>query len=676
MILPSTEPIQSNNDDSVNNLTNTMTVSTTVTSTSSSPSRINTHTTETCDTNVSSVVDSSDDDLYYETQPRSLAALAERDRRREQLYLQKLAKKQQQQQQSVNTSTDRNVLVDSRDGVSIQANAIDSSSAMIVNENRVSLESNNVNRIYCGNNDINNRLSAQQKFNNKTTNNKSKNLNNTNNKTDLRENYSNRNSGVGVSGSGAVLLNGSGDNKSDNNNSNKNQQIKMDHKSNVSAINVPVSSPQATSKSASLPTKMNNFDKKSTQKPGFLSRFTNFRFSLRGSKKKLKSLEHTAPPSNAANNIVLVSTKSTVAPNNHQHGESVVDHVPMRNKSNNNHSRAGYYQRNSMRSNEFEYIPLKDPIAVVFDTPNQTSDKNVDNVTTNTAINAPKNATKNFKNDNTNNNNNNNNNFIAAERKNAVVTSKPPLPRQPPRVVGVCAKQASTLNSTHPSYYQSGSNNKAATLSQSNPQREGVKRHAQQQRSTSVPPREINFNSSTDNGKNFHYLANQHHDDDDYQFLSSRQTNESYSRGGLLKGAVSSDGLLMDVNENSFCTGDEDDDDDDGKIGLIETNLDTDETVISGKTRSLMELGPQMANRTNGTTAHLRIGGKHGAKGNDPTTIEPRRPHKSMEFLLDKENQRFVLVSFYIQNLHYSKIISPSRLSLKKKKRILSRPLQ
>ncbi|XP_031624183.1 probable serine/threonine-protein kinase DDB_G0282963 isoform X2 [Contarinia nasturtii] len=648
MILPSTEQIQSNND-SVNNnisLTNTLTGRPTVTSSSSTATtttQINTHTNETYDTNDSSVVDSSDDDLYYETQPRSLAALAERDRRREQLYLQKLAKKQQkdqqQQHQSVNTSTDRNVLVDSRDGMSIQANAIDSSSAMIVNANRVSVESNNVNRISCGSNDINNRLSAEQKLNNnnnKTTSNKSKIscTNYPNNKTDLRENCSNRIS-VGGGGSGVVLQNGSGDSETDNT-INQKQPIKMEtNKSNVSAINVPVSSPQATSKSASLPAKMNNFDKKSAHKPGFLSRFTNFRFSLRGSKKKLKSLENT--PSNATNNIVLVSTKSATAQNNNQHGESVVDHVPLRNKTNNNSSRAGCYQRNSMRSNEFEYIPLKDPIAVVFDTPNQTSDKNVGNVTTNntsTPINATKNATKNFKNDN------NNSTFIAAEKKNNVVTSKPPLPRQPPRVVGVCAKQASTLNSTHPSYYQQ-SNNKAATLSQSNPQREGVKRHAQQQRSTSVPPREINFNSPTDNGKNFHYLANHHHDDDDYQLLSSRQTNESYSRGGLLKGAVSSDGLLMDVNENSFCTGDEDEDDD-SKIGLIETNLDTDETIISGKTRSLMELGPQMANRSNGTAANIRLG-KHGAKGNDPTTIEPRRPHKSMEFLLDKENQRFVL---------------------------------
>lgn len=606
--LPSShEPIQQSN--TVNNNTG---LTNTVTSTTIAPT--NTHTVETCDTNNSSAVDSCDDDFYYETQPRSLAALAERDRRREQLYLQKLAKKQhtekQQKEQSVNnsnTSKDHsNVLVDSR-GASLHANAIDSSSAMIVNESRVSnVENNAVPKRFSVNKNSNNNtnnLSAQQINTNKIGGNKIV----TN---DIRDNCANKNRRIE-----------DGDSQNTENKQNNNKM----EKSNVSAMNVP-----ATGRPSTLPPKM-NFDKK--PKPGFLSRFTNFRFSLRGSKKKMKSFEHAVPPSNTSNNIVLVSTKSAPKTETTTIVKNSIDQVPMRNKTNNS-SRAGCYQRNSMRSNEFEYIPLKDPIGVVFDTPNQTSDKNVTspvNSSNNTAA-ATKNTVKNARNDN-------NVGGGGSSGKKNVLTSKPPLPRQPPRVVGLCAKQPSTmLNSTHPNYYQMGQ--KAATLSQSNPQREGVtKRHAQQQRSTSAP-REINFDT-TDNSKNFHYLAN----DDDYQLLSSRQANESISRGGLLKGAVSSDGLLMDVNENSFCTGDDDDEgDDDGKIGLIETNLDTDETVISGKTRSLMELGPQLAHRSAATTGQHRLG-KHGAKGADPTTIEPRRPHKSMEFLLDKENQRFVLVS-------------------------------
>lgn len=96
----------------------------------------------------------------------------------------------------------------------------------------------------------------------------------------------------------------------------------------------------------------------------------------------------------------------------------------------------------------------------------------------------------------------------------------------------------------------------------------------------------------------------------------------------------------------------------DHRIGLIETNLDTHETVISGKTQSLMELGPQMMM---GRHAAGKAGPEHHhhqrastGTGNGGASvhrmaaaIEPRRPHKSMEFLLDKENQKNVLVSSY-----------------------------
>lgn len=643
------------------------------------------------DTNVSSAVDSCDDDYLfdYETQPRSLAALAERDRRREQLYLQKLAQKQQheqqqqqQLQQSVNTSTDRNVLVDRRrdDGASIQANAIDSSSAMIVNESRVSCE-NNVNKNCANDNKTSssdNSSALQIKKSVKNPHNK--NINNNNNLSNNRSDIiSGRPNTVSVS--------------SEMNQSDKHRNMGDNNRSKVSAMNVPVST-AATGRPATLPPKMSNFDAKKG-KPGFLSRFTNFRFSLRGSKKKLKSLDNPGSQSSGTNNIVLVSTKS-VAPYGHESSTNNVDQVAMRNKNNNSSSRAGCYQRNSMRSNEFEYIPLKDPIAVVFDTPNQhnhqqhahNNERYVGNATNNnttaaatTNSIAARNATKNLRNDN-----NIGGNIscridggnaaaaaavIAAEKRNAIVTSKPPLPLGKPRIVGVCAKQSSTLNSSSGSYQSPfAGGGKAATLAQSSPHREGAmnnRRHAQhqQRQRAESAPREINFDhtDNANNANNFHYLAN------DYQLLSSRQSNElsSRSRGGFLKGAVSSDGLLMDVNdENSFCTGggDEDDDgDDDGKIGLIETNLDTDETIISGKTRSLMELGPQLANRSNATIANHHRLGKHSANGVDPANCEPRRPHKSMEFLLDKENQRFVLVSFHIllllsfRNFYQAKII-------------------
>ncbi|KAF7286697.1 hypothetical protein GWI33_004323 [Rhynchophorus ferrugineus] len=73
----------------------------------------------------------------------------------------------------------------------------------------------------------------------------------------------------------------------------------------------------------------------------------------------------------------------------------------------------------------------------------------------------------------------------------------------------------------------------------------------------------------------------------------------------------------------------------DGPMGLIETDLDTEVTVITSganaKTRSLLDLGPEPR-----LTVSQKSDGKQGHSG---------RPHKSMEFLLDKQNLKVVEVS-------------------------------
>lgn len=75
-------------------------------------------------------------------------------------------------------------------------------------------------------------------------------------------------------------------------------------------------------------------------------------------------------------------------------------------------------------------------------------------------------------------------------------------------------------------------------------------------------------------------------------------------------------------------------------MGLIETDLDTEVTVVTSgtgahvKTRSLMNLGPDTP---------ARHGSRLLAARQDTTD----RPHKSMEFLLDKENLKSVQVSPY-----------------------------
>lgn len=69
-------------------------------------------------------------------------------------------------------------------------------------------------------------------------------------------------------------------------------------------------------------------------------------------------------------------------------------------------------------------------------------------------------------------------------------------------------------------------------------------------------------------------------------------------------------------------------------MGLIETDLDTEVTVITSgshaKTRSLMNLGAEAPPRSLAAPSH------------------PARPHKSMEFLLDKQNLKVVEVSNFL----------------------------
>lgn len=78
------------------------------------------------------------------------------------------------------------------------------------------------------------------------------------------------------------------------------------------------------------------------------------------------------------------------------------------------------------------------------------------------------------------------------------------------------------------------------------------------------------------------------------------------------------------------------------KIGLIETNLDTDETIINGKTQSLMELG---IGQNCGQSRMSGVQVMQNVNSSNSASAERSRPHKSMEFLLDKENHQRVLVS-------------------------------
>lgn len=170
------------------------------------------------------------------------------------------------------------------------------------------------------------------------------------------------------------------------------------------------------------------------------------------------------------------------------------------------------------------------------------------------------------------------------------VMGKPPLPKQPPRIVGTTTKRPSA--------------------------------HAPRASST---PREYD-----DNGEFYH---------------------QNMIGNGLKQQYYSDRARTMDSGH---------------KIGLIETNLDTDETIINGKTQSLMELGigqnihnnHNVNNNANRSGIMNRIVGMGGVQvmqnidtniNNCGNNSERGRPHKSMEFLLDKENHHIILVSIQLQ---------------------------
>ncbi|XP_035915475.1 uncharacterized protein LOC118513594 isoform X2 [Anopheles stephensi] len=237
---------------------------------------------------------------------------------------------------------------------------------------------------------------------------------------------------------------------------------------------------------------------------------------------------------------------------------------------------------------------------------------------------------------------------------NHVLSSKPPLPKQPPRVVGVCAKRSSTS---------------PASL-----------KHAHAQRASSTPPRETEQDEldSTATSATMSSSYYQRRSPSQHQYAGNSSYGGSYHGGPdtlSVEGygdedeyyyGAGGDGRL--AHRGGSIMGSEQ------KIGLIETNLDTHETIISGKTRSLMELGggqhyrgyhhlqqqhQQQHQQPSAGVPH----GHHQLQVHDPsgqrpsngskdhhhhhrqpgTADGPGRPHKSMEFLLDKENQRNVL---------------------------------
>lgn len=136
-----------------------------------------------------------------------------------------------------------------------------------------------------------------------------------------------------------------------------------------------------------------------------------------------------------------------------------------------------------------------------------------------------------------------------------------------------------------------------------------TKQHQQQQRASTHAPRASSTPREVDSDADFYH-----------QSMIGDGLKQYYSGGSRTMGTMGSE----------------------HKIGLIETNLDTDETIINGKTQSLMELGIGQ-NCGKGRMSGVQV--MQNLNSSSSASAESARPHKSMEFLLDKENHQRVLVS-------------------------------
>ncbi|XP_065356440.1 serine-rich adhesin for platelets [Calliphora vicina] len=399
-------------------------------------------------------------------------------------------------------------------------------------------------------------------------------------------------------------------------------------------------------------------EEKHPNSKGFLSRFANgFRFSLRRNKKKLQQKE------------------------NQQLGEAEAQETKSNGLSNQNKSKS---LPPSHKQADFIHIPLKGPLP---ENRNGNSNKQT--------------------NGNTANNGNVKNTTMLAKQKGAKtkdtndkqqkVTGKPPIPPQQQQQLQQMLKLQSAQSSPQQQqplvevglsrFYTEAESNQPATAHHPGSVTQDFltserdlynENHNQQQFTTAT---------SSQSCANNQQLTNTENDDTEMTAVNTNNT-ATYEFSSPSRASVSQKTQMF--NNLSRKTEQQQ-----PKIGLIETNLDTHETIITGKTRSLINIGPNQqqqqrfaGNKRLHTTTnthsnhhhhHQQFNRHHNLDGNeaddddyddnddDEVVVRPdgtvvviknagssgasqaqqiasvRRPHKSMEFLLDKENQKDVM---------------------------------
>ncbi|XP_073823439.1 uncharacterized protein isoform X3 [Musca autumnalis] len=413
-----------------------------------------------------------------------------------------------------------------------------------------------------------------------------------------------------------------------------------------------------TMSSSSSTTKINNnneimkskfkADEKHPNSKGFLSRFANgFRFSMRKNKKsklnKDQQEQEQQPPETTESNKKINGTPIKIA----------------KNSSKNQIKTVSSGAKNSQP--DYIYIPLKGPLPEKYETGFFESHKESNG-----------NAASSQQQQTTNGNALTNNNAVKQTNKKGAkptksksneekVTGKPPLP--PQQQQQLLAQKQQSANSA-PQQQQQICTSRFYT-------------HELQQTADSPPQpfsahmAPLNPRGSTEdflNAERSHAATQSFNNNASNHNMSASMNHHDFDGVSPSRATVSQKTQMFNNLSSRNSTAEP-------KIGLIETNLDTHETVITGKTRSLMNIGPNVS--VTGSNKRHTMGGHNNANAghhdddvdyddNDEVVVRPdgtvvviknagssatgnqqiasvRRPHKSMEFLLDKENQKDVM---------------------------------
>ena len=461
------------------------------------------------------------------------------------------------------------------------------------------------------------------------------------------------------------------------------QQQKMASNSSLSAELQTTSNNKLNNNNEVLKTKFKHEEKHPNSK-GFLSRFTNgFRFSLRRNKKKLQQQQQEQKENQLTDDSLNSQAKSKSLPNNIKQQQDFI-HIPLKGPLNKQQHNGNTQQTNGNALNKKQKGAKISNLGS-----GSSSSSNTTTMNTN------------------------------GKQQPQKVTGKPPIPATMQKLQSAQSSQQQTqtqqpLVEVGLSRFYTETNNTTTSNGVYNPRSStqdflnserfyNQQQEQQQQQQQSCNNHTLTLNNANEENVEINHSSNNNNQENNFSVtttipttamtaVNSHNNNDNNSNydfsSSPSRASVSQKTQMFNNLSRQTCSNNTQ-----PKIGLIETNLDTHETIITGKTRSLINIAPQQQLRSAGnkrhhnniiTNAHHHHHHHHLHQQNaddegyddnddDEVIVRPdgtvvviknagsndnsspasqaaqiasvRRPHKSMEFLLDKENQKDVMVS-------------------------------